>query len=344
MNHRQAWKILESKLRVEAASDTSITRRKCAIDLFFRFLSEGDISDMRAVSSGDIISFLAWMKHAPSKRTNLPYSDATMQNTLSAIRMLFAALHDARKILVDPAASIEAFKAKVQEKQRVILSEEEMAQFLDGINQKKPSGLRLRTLLELAYSSGLRASELGSLRWEQIDLSERTVLVVGGKGGKDRLVSITQTAAAWLRATRNRYPKNEFLVGVQKRTACALNNRFKRQAVLLGLYRERLSFHSLRHSCATHLLQHGADIRYVQELLGHASAETTETYLHEGRSWFRKEYETHHPRQNELYREVAADYLVRFKAFKAKLEELEAKRRKRRLKDGILKQAKVLLE
>lgn len=328
-----AWKVLETKLRGDAASDTSITRRKCALDLFFRFLAGIGVSDIRSVTSSTIISFLGWMKTAMSKRTKKIFADTTIQNTLSAIRLLFAALHDAKKILVDPAYSIEAFKAKVKEKKRIILSEDEMAQFLDGIILKKPEGLRLRSIFELAYSSGLRASELGNLRWEQIDLSDRTVLVVGGKGGRDRLVSITQTAAAWLKATRKRYPKNEFLVGVQKRSACALNICFKRLAAVMGLYRDGLSFHSLRHSCATHLLQHGADVRYVQELLGHASAETTENYLHESRAWFRKEYEMHHPRQNELYREVDEEYLAHFRIFKTKLEAIEVKRRKRRLKD-----------
>jgi site-specific recombinase XerD len=332
MKPSAAWNVFESSLRSDSADKKTVERRKCAIDLFFAYVGESGIRDVRAITPNDIRLFILWMKSATSRRTGKPYAEATIQNTLTAVRMLFASLYQSRKILVDPAANIGSLKTKVKEKERVILSEEEMAEFLDGISLGHAGGFRIRSIFELAYSSGLRASEIGNLRWEQIDLTERTVLVVGGKGGKDRVVSITEVAAVSLDAARKRYPKSEYLVGRKARSASSLNNQFKRLATVAGLYREGLSFHSLRHSCATHLLKRGADVRYVQELLGHSSAETTETYLHEGRSWFRKEYEMHHPRQNELYREIDAEYRASFEIFRAELEAAEIKRVKWRMK------------
>lgn len=320
MTFRSAWKVLEGKLREDLSSEKTVRRRKCALDLFWTYLETIGKKDVRSVDADDIHSFLSWMKTRTSERTGKPYEDATIGNALSTVRVLFAVLYDEKKILLDPAARIGRMSTREKEKERVILSEDEMALLLDSIAVRKPGGYRTRALFELAYSSGLRASEIGNLRWEQIDIDERTVAVIGGKGGKDRVVSMTQAAARWLRDTRRRYPYDEYLTGHHPRTPSSLNATFKRLCERVGVYQEGLSFHSLRHACATHLLQNGADIRYVQELLGHVSAETTETYLHEGRAWFRKEYETHHPRQNSLYKEVNEEYAHHFEEFRAELQ------------------------
>lgn len=326
MKRQATWKILEARLREEGASEKTVLRRKCALDLFYRYLETRGRNDIRSVDGEDIRLFLTWMRGQTSRRTGRPYQDATVENALAAVRLLFAALREANKILMNPAERIGRLSKREAEKERVILSEEEVALFLDSIEVRRPGGYRARALFELAYSSGLRASEVGSLRWEQIDIAERTVAVIGGKGGKDRVVSMTLAAAYWLSEVHRRCPYDEFLVGHRKRSPSALNTQFKKLCEKAGVYKDGLSFHSLRHSCATHLLKNGADIRYVQELLGHVSAETTETYLHEGRSWFRREYESYHPRQNELYKEADEDYVAHFEAFKAELVSAGASR------------------
>jgi integrase/recombinase XerD len=326
MNLTTAWRLFEERLTDEGADAKTITRRKIALDCFGRFLASEGKGDLRYVRTADLERFVAWMRNERSPRTGKPYAGATIDNTLSAVSLLFAALLDERRLLSNPAARLERVHHPSQKHEKVILEEADVAAFLESIDVKRPNGQRARAVFELAYSSGLRASELGSLRMVEVDLAERTVVVVGGKGGKDRVVSVTETAAYWLSRVKKDLPPYEYLVGKRPRCATSLNRQFQKLAEAAGVWREGLTIHSLRHSCATHLLRHGADVRYVQELLGHASAETTEAYLHEGSSWFRREYESHHPRQNGLYKEVDEDYQVRFFALARELTAAEIRR------------------
>lgn len=326
MRWKTASRYYERHLVDVRASDKTIERRRIALKLFAAFLFESGLEDVRRIGRENLYAFISWLKDRTSPATGRNYAAATILNTLSAVRQVFSLLYEDGRLLRDPFALMERFQAPVKEEEKVILEVAQIEHIFCACTPDTERRFRLRAILELAYASGLRASEIGSLRWDSIDLKDRTVMVVGGKGGRDRVVPITRVACEWLLRLRLRYPAEVYLCGERARSAASLNRAFKRAAACAGVNVAGLSFHSLRHSCATHLLKNGADLRYVQELLGHASVETTAVYLHEGRSWLKKEYNTYHPRQNGLWKEVDSDYLECLLSFEKRLKTAEKKR------------------
>ncbi len=184
------------------------------------------------------------------------------------------------------------------------LSDDEIQRLLQPLTPESPSTLCDQAALELAYASGLRLAELCQLRLEQLHLDAAFLNVIG-KGNKDRVVPVGRPAAAalerYLAAGRPKLvrpisPANVFLT--RRGSAFATSTmwkRIKRRARLAGLARN-LTPHMLRHSFATHLLEHGADLRVIQELLGHASIATTEIYTHVTGNRLREIHRKFHPR------------------------------------------------
>lgn len=164
-------------------------------------------------------------------------------------------------------------------------------------------GTRERALLELGYGSGLRVGEIGALTWRDVDLPDATVLVVG-KGDKERRVPMTGAAvealAAWRRALPAGAPRAAadpvFLSRAGRRLSVRQIQRVVKRALKRVAEREGVSPHTLRHSFATHLLDRGADILAVKELLGHESLSTTQTYTHLTRERLKATYDLAHPR------------------------------------------------
>ncbi|RAS12281.1 site-specific tyrosine recombinase XerD [Cupriavidus alkaliphilus] len=185
------------------------------------------------------------------------------------------------------------------------LTEAQVDALLEAPDTETPLGLRDRTMLELMYASGLRVSELTQMKTVEIGLNEGVARVVGGKGDKERLVPFGQQAGDWLR----RYlagARPVLLAGracdalfVTQRgegmTRQAFWHLIKRHARDAGVHAP-LSPHTLRHAFATHLLNHGADLRVVQLLLGHADISTTQIYTHVARERLRELHQQHHPR------------------------------------------------
>ncbi|WP_347556770.1 site-specific tyrosine recombinase XerD [Robbsia sp. KACC 23696] len=184
------------------------------------------------------------------------------------------------------------------------LSEKQVVALLDAPDVDTDLGLRDRTMLELMYASGLRVSELVNLKTVEVGLNEG-VLRVFGKGSKERLVPFGDEAQEWLqRYLRDARPA---LLGARAADAMFVTTRgdgMTRQAfwylikryALLADVRGPLSPHTLRHAFATHLLDHGADLRAVQMLLGHADISTTQIYTHVARERLRTLHARHHPR------------------------------------------------
>ncbi len=185
-----------------------------------------------------------------------------------------------------------------------VLSRDEVSRLLDQPIPRDPLGLRDKAILETLYSTGMRISELTGLDLEDMDLREMEVRVLG-KGAKERLVPVGQPAAAalgdYLAFGR---PKLSARPGQRALFLNARGGRLTRQgawgvvrkyAARVGLC-ERMTPHTLRHSYATHLLESGADLRHIQELLGHASVSTTQVYTHVTRARLREVYLRAHPR------------------------------------------------
>jgi integrase/recombinase XerD len=184
------------------------------------------------------------------------------------------------------------------------LTEDQVERLLAAPDVLDPLGLRDRAMLELLYASGLRVSELVGLRSVQVSLQE-AVLRVTGKGSKERLVPFGQEAGDWLarylgearpHILAQRSSEHLFVTvqgeGMSRQMFWKL---VRKHAVAAGIT-QHLSPHTLRHAFATHLLNHGADLRVVQMLLGHADISTTQVYTHVARERLRQLHEAHHPR------------------------------------------------
>ena len=231
-------------------------------------------------------------------------SPATRERRTAAIRGFFRFLVERHRLAIDPAALVESARRGVTLPR--ILSEEETFRMLDAIAGTEPRELRDRALLEVMYGCGLRVSETCDLRMDSI-VSNGELLRVFGKGSKERVVPLGKSAGAAL----NRYfesARDCFTRGNVDEThvfVTRLAKPFTRQGVFkvireraaaVGIAPDRVSPHVLRHCCASHMLSHGADIRAIQELLGHADIGTTQIYTHVDVARFSEIHRRFHPR------------------------------------------------
>ncbi len=229
---------------------------------------------------------------------------STSQRRLMAtLRRCYRWLLDQGRLQADPLINID--KPRPIQRFPKTLSEKQVEDLLNAPDVNTPLGQRDRAMLELLYATGLRVSELVGVRLFELSLNDNVVRVMG-KGSKERLVPLGQIAAEWLQ----RYiteARGELLkqhtsdaIFVTVRGAAMTRQMFwrliKKYAVQVGIPAERISPHVLRHAFATHLLNHGADLRVVQLLLGHADISTTQVYTHVARERLKQLHHLHHPR------------------------------------------------
>ena len=311
----------------------TVYTKMCYLKVFFEFLyqQKPDI-DFRDLGREILLAFMTHLNESVSKQTGAPYSRRTKQACVSAVRLVFRCLYQGELIIANPLQDVE-FRPQGAEHRRTIMSEEEMNDFLNGIDPSSSFGLRDRALFELLYSSGLRVSEASRLTVGDIDSISRMILIRESKWGKDRIVPVTEAATAFLKRLLSGREDDKDARVFGGLSGGGINTRFRKLLKERGMERERLSAHSIRHSIATHLLARGADLRYVQELLGHQSIETTVGYTHEMTENLKRIYRSHHPRENEYYKEVDEEYLRRVDALAAELtdkERLENREKHRR--------------
>ncbi|HYB53571.1 MAG TPA: site-specific tyrosine recombinase XerD, partial [Thermoanaerobaculia bacterium] len=228
-------------------------------------------------------------------------SARTSSRMLSAVRGFFAFAGAHLGFPRDPTADL--LNPKVGLSLPRTLSEKEVEALLSAPDAQTPLGLRDRAMLELLYASGLRVSEIVAVARDRVDLSAG-MLRVTGKGGKERLVPFGKKAAEWLRRymadvrstlDRKRSPH----LFLSARGAAMTRQRFWQLVEKYGRaagIRTRLTPHRLRHSFATHLLEHGADLRALQMMLGHSDIATTQIYTQVSRTRLRRVYDEFHPR------------------------------------------------
>ena len=221
---------------------------------------------------------------------------------IASLRRFYRYCLRENKISADPTLQIES--PKLPRSLPKSLNEDEVLALLNAPDLNEPAGLRDRAMLELLYACGLRVSELVSIKTTEVSVSDAVVRVTG-KGSKTRLVPMGEEAADWI----SRYLRAARQEILQKRLCDALfvTNRgeamtrqafwylIKRYALLAGIAKH-MSPHVLRHAFATHLLNHGADLRVVQMLLGHSDISTTQIYTHVARERLKKLHTQHHPR------------------------------------------------
>ncbi len=240
----------------------------------------------------------AYLQYRFSRKTS-PRSTARL---LSALKRFYRlALRDGR-IALDPTLKIDT--PKLPRSLPKSLSEADVERLLNTPDTTEPLGLRDKAMLETLYASGLRVSELVTLRVVNVSL-DMGVLSVMGKGGKERMVPLGEESLLWL--SRYLSDARQLILGttisdalfVTQRGAAMTRQAFwyliKRRALQAGLARLP-SPHVLRHAFATHLLNHGADLRVIQMLLGHADISTTQIYTHVARERLKQLHARHHPR------------------------------------------------
>jgi integrase/recombinase XerD len=234
-----------------------------------------------------------------SKRRQEGLEDASIAKVFSVLRSFFGFLIYEKVREDNPMNLLKA--PKVVRNQPKVFTQEEVDQLLEVIDTGTPLGIRDRALFELIYSAGLRVSEVESLTLARVHLQQALVMVVG-KGDKERMVPLGQQAVHWLSAylneARGKLVKDPMVQNIflnyqgKALSRKGIWKNFKRIGQLSGLEGK---VHTLRHSFATHMLQGGADLRSVQELLGHASINTTQIYTHIGREDLARYHKEYHP-------------------------------------------------
>jgi integrase/recombinase XerD len=264
------------------------------LSLYARWLAGESGKALDASSEADLLGYIT-QRHGATRAT-------TANRRLSVFKRYFSWALREHRVTADPTLRLLAARQPVRVPKT--LSEAQVDALLAAPDVDTPLGLRDRTMLELMYASGLRVSELVTLKTVHLGLSEGVVRVMG-KGSKERLVPFGEEAHAWLRrwlaegrqALLQRRVADALFVtvrgaGMTRQMFWNLVKRYARQAGITA----PLSPHTLRHAFATHLLNHGADLRAVQLLLGHADIGTTTIYTHVARERLRQLHAQHHPR------------------------------------------------
>jgi integrase/recombinase XerD len=263
---------------------------------FAAWLEKQRDASILQTTHGDIQGFLAQLVVIQKAKPS-----STGRN-ISSLKRLFRYLLRQGKISTDPTLQIDT--PKLPRNLPKSLTEQDIEQLLDAPDVQTPLGLRDRTMFEVLYATGLRVSELVTLRITQVSMDMGVVRVMG-KGSKERLVPLGEEALDWLR--RYQTEGRAMLLAGKMSDALFVTARgegmtrqmfwylIKKHAKHGGLNKS-LSPHTLRHAFATHLLNHGADLRVVQMLLGHADISTTQIYTHVARERLKALHAQHHPR------------------------------------------------
>ena len=237
------------------------------------------------------------------ERLEKGYKATSTARMLSAMRKLFQYLYREKYRVDDPSAVLSS--PKLPSRLPKYLTEQQVSDLLNTPDVEVPLELRDKAMLELLYATGLRVTELVSLTIENMSVQQGVVRVIG-KGNKERIVPMGEEAAYWVRqfmlygrpVLLNRQSSDVVFPSqrAQQMTRQTFWHRVKHYAILADIDADTLSPHVLRHAFATHLVNHGADLRVVQMLLGHTDLSTTQIYTHVAKERLKRLHERFHPR------------------------------------------------
>ncbi len=279
---------------------TTLASSRNTLNLFAGYLKLQGITDMLQVTADIITDYKQQVMATTLAAT-------TKQKRLRSVVRLFTWLKKTHALLINPAEGL-ADDIRVGRKIMPILTVEEVQKLLAQPDLSIQTGLRNRAIIELFYSSALRRSELCGLKVHDLDLSGRLVTVRSGKGGKDRIVPVGKTACHYLRCYLDevrsgfagKNPVNESLFLTHQGSTLAggtIKDFLRRYQQQAGITKQRGS-HILRRSCASHMLSGGADLRSIQELLGHEHLHTTQLYTFIAPVDLKEAHRQYHPGRN----------------------------------------------
>ena len=263
---------------------------------FAAWLSEHNRCELLAALRSDLQDYLAW-------RGDVNLSASSSARFLASVRRFYRYLLREKKIEEDPSLLLDS--PVLQRQLPSSLSEKQVDALLAAPNLQTKLGLRDRAMLELLYATGLRVSELVEIRLQELSLTQGVIRITG-KGDKERLVPIGEEAMDWVQRYMQE-SRPELMKGnavsdalfVTARGSAMTRQAFwyliKKHAKRAGI-QIKISPHTLRHAFATHLLNHGADLRVVQLLLGHSDLSTTQIYTHVAQARLQALHKEHHPR------------------------------------------------
>ncbi len=271
-------------------SDFTVKSYKTDLEEFCSFLRKSGKNTFSEINRKDIRSFMGELLSYGYKKTSV-------SRKLSAIKSFYKFLERNKIIKGNPSVSVKTPKTEMCIPS--FLSEEEVRKMLDFSSQEEELDIRNKTILELLYATGIRASELVNLDLSMFDVKSK-LLRVYGKGKKERIIPVARAAFEaldrYISEVRGYEEGALFLSKSGKRLTQRDLQRIVKKAIVKVATLNQMSPHTMRHTFATHLLNRGANLRAVQELLGHESLSTTQIYTHVSVEKLKEEYKRAHPR------------------------------------------------
>ena len=297
-------------LECRGLSPGTLQLARYALAFFIAFLKNRNVWTVEELTKPLIEEYRDWTLRRPHAQTGRPLSTSTRAHHLQTVRVFCGWLYDQKRIWLNPAAALPAIPI-VRRLPRV-LTEKEMEEILSRPDTGDPVGLRDRTILEILYTTGIRLGEVAGLELYDVDLTERVLRVRRGKGGKGRALPLGKTACAWmaryLQKSRpllmNRPPPGRIPPGDAAFWRAENGERLRKESLSarVRIHVQAVSpggaqgCHAFRHAFATHMMAGGAQLRLIQDMLGHADICTTEIYTRVKPMDLKEAHRKHHPR------------------------------------------------
>jgi len=292
-------------MRIRGFASATLENREKYLRWFAQWLDVRGISRPNEVTRPVLERYQRYLYHY-RKKDGMPLAFTSQTHHLLPIQAFFRWLARNNHILSNPASDLELPRA-IKKIPRVVLSVSEVEQVFSQINLDEPLGLRDRAIFEVFYSTGIRRGELSNLKLYDVDVARGVLLIREGKGAKDRTVPIGERALAWL----DKYQREVrpllvvmpdegfiFLTADGKPIAPDTLTEMGRDYINTANIGKKGSCHIFRHSMATLMLENGADIRFIQQMLGHSNLNTTEIYTHVSIRKLQEIFKATHPGAN----------------------------------------------
>ncbi|TRX53449.1 tyrosine-type recombinase/integrase [Thalassomonas sp. M1454] len=303
-NFTQCLEYYLINLLAKGYSQATVDLKQQILETFFDWLKIQAIFDLDRVNVSVLDTYLENLRSHRKKLSNLPLAQTTIRTRATTVKIFLRGLYTKGIIESNECEKFELPKAG-KALPKSILSIQDVLAIIKQVPTHTIKGIRDRAIIECFYASGIRRNELVNLKLEDFDFSARQIKIVNGKGGHDRFVPIGKTAILWIRKyLRDARP---YFAHIGSGHTLFLGNNGKKflpgaLTSLMSKYIKRAnlnkfgSCHQYRHAAATHMMDNDADIRHVQEFLGHSSISTTQVYVHISKARLQKVYKKSHPR------------------------------------------------